>query len=84
MINGAFSVISARAEYGNTYRSGDMRPDIRFDAYRSNTVYGESSSVQPPACQILIIIKVWQDGIWTVPLEYMSFESDAEKVYSGR
>ena len=58
IINGAFSVISAIAEYGNTYRSGDMRPDIRFDAYRSNTVYGESSSVQPPALQALIIIKV--------------------------
>ena len=58
IINGAFSVISAIAEYGNTTRSGDRRPDIRFDANRSNTVYGESSSVQPPALQTLIIIKV--------------------------
>lgn len=58
IINGAFSVISTMIDYGNTYRAGDMRPDIRFDAYRSNTVYGESSSVQPPALQTLIIIKV--------------------------
>ena len=58
IINGAFSVISTIIDYGNTYRAGDMRPDIRFDAYRSNTVYGESSSVQPPALQTLIIIKV--------------------------
>lgn len=52
-------------DYGNTYRAGDMRPDIRFDAYRSNTVYGESSSVQPPALQTLIIIKVWIAEGWT-------------------
>lgn len=57
IINGAFSVISTMIDYGNTYKAGDMRPDIRFDAYRSNTVYGESSSVQPPALQTLIIIK---------------------------
>ena len=57
IINGAFSVISAIDGYGNTYNAGDMRPDIRFDAYRSNTVYSESSSVQSPAFQTLIIIK---------------------------
>ena len=57
--------------------------DLMFSASADNAIYS-LDTVQPPACQILMIIKIWQDGIWTVPLEYMSFESDAEKVYSGR
>lgn len=69
-------------DYGNTYRAGDMRPDIRFDAYRSNTVYGESSSVQPPALQTLIIIKVWSAGGWTVSCEYKELFADAENIKS--
>ena len=65
-------------DYGNTYKAGDMRPDIRFDAYRSNTVYGESSSVQPPALQTLIIIKAWNDAGWTVKdVPYVELSRDA-------
>lgn len=31
---------------------------FNFDASRSNGLYGDSSSVQPPASQVLIIIKI--------------------------
>ena len=33
-------------------------PALTFSAKRSNGIYGNSSTVQPPVCQTLIIIKV--------------------------
>ena len=63
--------------------TGGGDDNFYFNATNSNSLYS-SNSVQMNAIQTLIIIKVWQAVIWTVPLEYMSFESDAEKVYSGR
>lgn len=37
-----------------------------LNAARSNTAYGGSKTVQPPAIQTLIIIKVWSASGWTV------------------
>ena len=39
-----------------------------INASKSNGLYGSSSTVQPPAIQILIIIKIWKEGGWTVVL----------------
>ena len=51
MANNAGDTISAPATVRNDYRDDD------FDASRSNSIYGSSATVQPPALTCLICIK---------------------------
>ena len=37
--------------------SGSLRGDVLMDASRSNTIYGKSNTVQPPALTLLPVIK---------------------------
>ena len=56
---------------------------IEFDASKSEAIYS-GASVQPAACQTLIIIKVWQTGGCTVDeLPYTPLDLLAEKVNAG-
>ena len=38
--------------------SGDMRSDYNFDASRSSSIYGNSTTVQPPAVCVNFIIRI--------------------------
>ena len=41
---------------------------VNINASKSSSIYGKSSTVQPNSAQILIIIKTWALGVWTVEL----------------
>ena len=51
----------------NFLSKGNNSP-ARLQAELSNTIYGKSMIVQPPAFQTLIIIKIWTAAAWTVEL----------------
>lgn len=57
--SGAFSVTKQSVEALNGHASGNVFGSyIGFDASEFNNAYGRSSSIQPDALQILMIIKV--------------------------
>ena len=77
---GAIAITSG-ADYGNTSKAGNTRPNWTFYASRSNNKYGQSSTIQPLSFQTLIIVKCWKDFGWTnVLLPYILLEPDAAKV----
>lgn len=55
-INGAFVNAYGVAVRGSSSSAAAMR-QISFDASRSSTVYGKSSTVTPPSCKLLPCIK---------------------------
>ena len=62
-----------------TNDAGDNSLVVGFDASGSNSIY-KGNTVQSSAVQVLIIIKIWIDGDWTVlELPYISFDQEAEK-----
>lgn len=59
-INGAFTHHSGDKRYALAWGSGQTNPAyplITFDASRSNSIYGSSDTVQPPALTLLPCIK---------------------------
>lgn len=54
-----------------------MRYTLAFDASDSSNIYS-SNIVQPAACQILIIIKVWNAAGWRQVFAYVEFDLFAE------
>ena len=61
-------------------RSNNGGTTIDFNAESSNSTYS-GNTIQVPSCQILIIIKVWRDGGWTVfDAPYFEFDAFAEKL----
>ena len=56
MPDGCFYVIGSKAT-GKMLDGGDPKEWIGFDASRSNSIYGNSSTVQPPALATYFIIK---------------------------
>lgn len=67
--SGAFEM----AETTNNYTYGDAKRShvfgARFSANKDSAMFGAADTLQPTAFQILIIIKVWQAGGWTVEFE---------------
>ena len=53
--NGAFSFTDENITFGGG--TGDMRKHTTFDASRSNPIYGNSTTVQPPALALIPQIK---------------------------
>lgn len=55
--SGAIAITNG-ADYGNTAKAGNTRPNWTFYASRSNNKYGKSSTIQPLSFQTLMIVKV--------------------------
>ena len=53
--SGAFS-LSDGGGSGESYKNAGTKPKFTFDASRSSSIYGKSSTVQPPA----YIVNVWR------------------------
>ena len=68
-MSGDFYLIKNYSSLYLTY-TGDAshinRRRIGFDASRTCSIYSSSPTVQPPAFQALIIIKIWSAAGWTV------------------
>ena len=58
--------------------SGAPLYGIEFNAAKSSGIYN-GSTLQPKACQTLIIIKVWRAAGWTLDPLYAEFAALAEK-----
>ena len=56
MAEGAFVAESGQGYASNAYLS-DRHTTVTFDARRSNLIYGNSDTVQPPAIQLIPQIK---------------------------
>ena len=54
--NGAFYFISSGGTNSNAASSGSGSY-VGFDASRSSSIYGKSSTVQPPSCKTVFCIK---------------------------
>lgn len=54
---GAFAVTDGGGR-GDIYALGDTRPKWDLSATRSSSVYGGSTTVQPPAIRVLPCIKI--------------------------
>ena len=68
---------------GNSDGHSQRNAGITFNASKGNSIY-QGATVQSPALQALIIIKVWRAAGWTVLLEYVAHDALAENRYSGR
>lgn len=69
-LNYATDAFSGIAKTGSYVVSGSSSGEVPykyadFSAQRSSSVFG-NKTVQPRAIQILIIIKAWIDGDWTL------------------
>ena len=67
------------AKKKSTAFEDDSATTIGFDAGKSTEIYGKSNTVQSPAIQTLIIIKVWKAGGWTEFPAYTELLLDAIK-----
>ena len=56
---GAFYGSGSIQGYNGTHNQGTYPKDTKFEAGKSNTIYKNSTTVQPLAFQVLIIIKIW-------------------------
>lgn len=56
-ITGAFAVESSFSSYSHSNTSGNTSNVVSFSANRSNQIYGNSTTVQPPALQLIPQIK---------------------------
>lgn len=56
--NGAFWLdgYAGQNDYHNRGNTGDMRSSINFNASRSSSIYGNSTTVQPPA----YLVNIWK------------------------
>lgn len=59
---GAFSYTHGRGLYGNSAAANEYNSAFTFDASRSSSIYGNSTTVQPPSATVRYIIKAFDSA----------------------